>query len=90
MTTHHYIPIKGHPMTTYVFRVVVEPDDDAWHAYCPALRTHGATTWGSTEEEALKHIEEVVRMVVAELVEDNEAIPDDVYISREPLVSVTV
>jgi predicted RNase H-like HicB family nuclease len=76
-------------MKTYLFKVVVEPDDDRWTAYCPALLQQGASTWGYTQEEALKHIEEVVRMVVRELIEDGEPVPEDVQISPEPLVSVT-
>ena len=63
-------------MNTYVFRVVVEPDEDRWVSYCPALEQYGAATWGYTEEEALKHIREVVEMVLAELVEDNLPIPE--------------
>ena len=62
-------------MNTYVFRVVVEPDEDRWVSYCPALEQFGAATWGYTEDEALKHIREVVEMVMAELVEDNIPIP---------------
>lgn len=58
--------------------MVVEPDDDAWHASCPALEAYGAATWGETREEALRHIRKVVEMVVAELVEDGEAIPADI------------
>lgn len=76
-------------MNTYLFKVVVEPDEDRWAAYCPALLQQGASTWGSTQEEALKHIEEVVRMVVRELIEDGEPVPEDVQVSPEPLVSVT-
>ena len=34
MDDYRYIPIKGSQMTTYIFRVVVEPDGDGWHAYC--------------------------------------------------------
>lgn len=63
-------------MKTYVFRVVVEPDEDRWVSYCPALEQYGAATWGYTEAEALKHIQEVVEMVMAELVEDNLPLPD--------------
>jgi predicted RNase H-like HicB family nuclease len=77
-------------VTTYTFKVVVEPDADAWHAYCPALVAYGAATWGETREEALRHIREVVEMVVAELIEDGEPIPKGAQISEEPLVSVTV
>ena len=72
-------------MKTYVFKVVIEPDGDAWFASCPALEQswsdHGATTWGATQEEALKHIDEVVHMVIKELVEDGESIPEDVQVS---------
>lgn len=80
----------GKPLTTYTFRVVVEPDGDAWHAYCPALKSWGAVTWGQSRAEALTHIREVVELVVAELVEDGVALPVDVGISPEPLVAVTV
>jgi predicted RNase H-like HicB family nuclease len=81
-------------MKTYTFRVIVEPDGDRWHAYCPALEHYGAATWGITQEEALKHIQEVVQMVVEELQEDAVPIPDappqDVEVSEEPRVSVTI
>jgi predicted RNase H-like HicB family nuclease len=81
---------SGQPVSTYSFRVVVEPDGEAWHAYCPALKRYGAVTWGATRVEALKHIREVVEMVVAELVEDGEPLPADAGVSEEPLVAVTV
>ena len=81
-------------MKTYMFRVVVEPDDDRWVAYCPALEKYAAATWGYTREEALQHIHEVVQMVLQELVEDQEAIPDEpseeVIVSSEPRVAVTI
>ena len=77
-------------MKTYVFRVVVEPDEDRWVAYCPALDKYAATTWGYTKEEALKHIQEVVEMVVQELVEEKEPIPEEVVVSTEPKVAVTI
>jgi predicted RNase H-like HicB family nuclease len=62
-------------MKTYSLKVVVEPDDDRWHAYCRALKSYGASTWGTTEEEAFKHINEVVRMIIGELTEDGIALP---------------
>lgn len=81
-------------MKTYTFKVVVEPDEDRWHAHCPALSQHGAATWGRTREEALQHIHEVVRMVVDELNEDGVPIPEgpreEVEVSSEPRVAVTV
>ena len=76
--------------TTYTYSVVVEPDEDVWHAYCPALQGYGAATWGTTRAEALRHVREVVALVVAELSEDGEAVPADAEGSAGTLVSVTV
>ena len=63
-------------MKTYTFNVVVEPDEDRWHAECPPLVRQGAATWGHTKEEALQNIEEVVKMVVESLIERGESIPE--------------
>ncbi len=36
------IPIpKDGVMKTYIFKAVIEPDDDRWAAYCPALLKQG-------------------------------------------------
>ena len=85
---------------TYNFKIVVEPDEDfdgnpaGWHAYCPVLEHQGASTWGETEDEALKNIDEVVRMVVESMLEHGERIPeepsDEVEVTVEPRVAVTV
>ncbi len=81
-------------MKTYVFRVVVEPDEDKWAVHCPALLKHAATSWGDTQEEALRNIQEVIEMIVRELTEDGEAIPEqpaeEVTVSTEPRVAVTI
>jgi predicted RNase H-like HicB family nuclease len=81
-------------MKAYTFKVVVELDEDRWHAYCPALEKYGAATWGNTREEALKHIQEVVQMVVEELAEEGERIPEgprgQVQVSPEPRVVVNI
>jgi len=58
-------------MTTYSFKVIIEPDEDAdgnpaWRAYCPALESVGAATSGRTREEALNRINEVVQMIAQE------------------------
>ena len=81
-------------MKTYVFRVVIEPDEGRWSAHCPVLEKYGAATWGYTEEEALKNIQEVVEMILEELVEERELIPEgpteEVFASSEPRVAVTL
>ena len=77
-------------MTTYTFKIVVEPDEDRWRAYCPLLEAQGAATWGYTRDEALQNIREVLEMIVAELVEEGKPVPVGVAVSEEPLVAVTV
>src|SRR5882724_5591800 len=77
-------------VTTYTFRIVVEPDEDRWRAYAPALEAQGASTWGYTREEALASIREVLEMIVGELAEEGRSVPADVAVSEEPLVAVTV
>lgn len=81
-------------MKTYTFKVVVEPDEGGYHAYCPALRRYGAVTQGTTPEDALKNINEVVQMIVDELLEDGVELPaasdDDVEVFEGTRVAVTV
>ena len=97
------LQVKPASMKTYSFKVVIEPDEDAqgnpaWHAYCPALVDLGAATSGRTKEEALKNINEVIRMIVQEFVEEGTPLPegpsdsvDVVEISKEePRIAVTV
>ena len=85
---------KRDAMKTYVFRVVLEPDEGRWFAYCPVLEEKGGATWGYTEEEALRNIREVIEMTIEGLIERGERIPEEpqaeVRISSEPLVAVTV
>ena len=77
---------------TYIFRVVVEPDEDRWFACCPILEDRGAATWGYTREEALKNIREVLEITVESMIEHGEPIPEDpeVQIFSEPRVAVTL
>lgn len=92
-------------MKTYNFKVVIEPDEDfdgnrsGWHAYCPALERLGGSTWGETRDEALKNIGEVVRMIVQELIEDGEPLPEspkdsveveEISHQEQPRIAVTV
>lgn len=41
-------------------RVVIEPDEDVYVAYCPELP--GCVTYGKTEEETRKNIVEVIEL----------------------------
>lgn len=92
------------PMKTYNFNVVLEPDEDfdgnpsGWHAYCPALKSIGGSTWGETREQALKNISDLVHMIVEEFVEEGKPLPespkDSVDVEEvsqeEPRIAVTV
>ena len=84
-------------MKSYVFKIVVEDDEHedgriAFRAYCPALESSGASTWGDTREEAMKNIGEVLHMIVDELAEEGKDIPADALIAStdSPAVLVTV
>ena len=84
-------------MKSYVFKVVVEDDEHedgrpAFRAYCPALESIGASTWGETQEEAMKNIQEVLHMVVDELSGEGKEIPPAALIAstESPAVMVTV
>jgi predicted RNase H-like HicB family nuclease len=80
--------MKGKGMKTYVFRVVIEPDEDRYYAEVPALPD--CHSWGYTYEEALKHIKEAAELCLEIMAEDGESIPEDVQVSQEPLVAVTI
>jgi predicted RNase H-like HicB family nuclease len=85
---------------TYNFKIVLEPNEDfdgnpsEWRAYCPVLERQGASTWAESEDEAMKNINELVRMVVGSMLEHGERIPeeppDQVEVTIEPRVAVTV
>lgn len=76
-------------MKSYVFRVVLEPDEDAWQTYIPELEERGASTWAKSKEEALRNIHEVAQMVLEALFGDGELLPPSVTAIDEPVVAVT-
>jgi predicted RNase H-like HicB family nuclease len=67
-------------MKTYAFEVVLEkdkwpdePDEDAvWRAYIPALEHKGAASWGYTQKEALKNLQDAVDLLIESLLEHGE------------------
>ena len=77
-------------MKTYRFRVVIEPDEDQWIAYCPTLVRQGAATWGDTREEALKNIREVLQMTLESMIFHGETIPVDMSGPANEFIAVTV
>jgi len=75
---------------SYLFRVVVEKDEDVWRAFVPELESRGAATWGHTKDDALRNIEEVLQMVVEDLLQQGESLPASVTVTNEPMVAVNV
>ncbi len=63
----------------YQFTVVIEPDEDVFHAYVPALP--GCHTFGATVDEARANIVEAIMLHIESMREDGEPIP----IECEPL-----
>lgn len=94
MDEYRYISITAGPMTTYIFRIVVELKLEQWSAYCPALLQHGAVAWGATRDEALRNIHALVQLIVPHLMAHGIAVPagptDDVEVSAESKVAVTI
>jgi predicted RNase H-like HicB family nuclease len=78
-------------MKTFRYRVVVEPDDEVWHAYCPTLEAHGVATWGATCPEALDNLQVVLRLVLESLRAHGEPIPEEpVDPAAPPQIGVTL
>lgn len=101
-------------MKTYSFQVVLEkdkwpdePDENAvWRAYVPALEHKGASSWGYTEKEALKNLQDAVDILFEYLSEQGEEIDLELLLADEekklsetgsqiqvsdiPLIAVTV
>jgi predicted RNase H-like HicB family nuclease len=89
MKDKHAIRIKGRGMKTYVFRVVIEPDEDRYYAEIPALP--GCYSWGYTYEEALRNIKEAAALWVETLAEDGEPIPEeDLKVLKKAPITVGV
>ena len=61
--------------TPYIYRVVVEPDNDRYYAEIPGLP--GCYSWGYTYEEALKNIKEALELWLEAKKEAGEVIPLD-------------
>ena len=57
---------------------------------CAGVGEQRGCDLGNTREEAFRNIHEVARMVIEDMMEGGERIPEGVLISDEPLVSVTV
>lgn len=54
-------------------QVIIEPDADGFHAYCPTLK--GLHVGGDTREEALKNAKDAVIVYLRAFIKHNHSIP---------------
>jgi predicted RNase H-like HicB family nuclease len=59
----------------YVYRIIIEPDDDRFYAEIPALP--GCYSWGYTYEEAFRNIKKAAELWLETLSEDSELILEE-------------
>ncbi len=57
----------------FIVSIVIEPDEDGYYAYCPALK--GLHTCGATESEALENAKNAATAYIRSLIKHNEPIP---------------
>lgn len=62
------------------FRIVIEPDEPGYHAYCPALP--GLHVPGDTPEEALRNAAEAAVAYLDSMLEHGERLPG--FSARRP------
>ena len=92
MSDYPYIPVnEGLGMKTYVFPITLVPDEEGWRAFSPPLEHVGASTWGTTREEAMNNLQEVLDMLVGEFLEEGKdlATTDGVVVTEGTAITVT-
>jgi predicted RNase H-like HicB family nuclease len=87
-------------LRSYTFKVTLERDkwpdepeeEGLWRAYIPILP--GAHAWGNTPQEALENLRNAVDLIIGEMLEQGEPIPEEprsqVKTSEEPLITVII
>ena len=80
-------------MKTYLFKVVLEkdkwpdePEENAvWRAYVPALSA--AHAWGDTAQEALDNLRNAVDLILEDLLEQGDLIPEEPVVAAPALTA---
>ena len=66
----------------------VEPDEDGFHAYCPALK--GLHTCGNTEEEAVDNAVEASLAYLESIIKHGEPFPAGILVNQEREAEETI
>jgi predicted RNase H-like HicB family nuclease len=61
-------------MKPYHFPIIVEHDADGYFVSCPALQ--GCYSQGETYEEALRNINDAIRLHIADILDEKGSIPE--------------
>ncbi len=67
----------------YRFSVIIEKDQDGFFALCPELQ--GCYSQGDTYEEALRNIEDAIRLHIEDRIACGEEVPQPEYVSMTSL-----
>ena len=68
-------------MVNFKLKVIVEPDEEGFHAYCPALK--GLHVSGDTEREAVENARDATIAYLQSLIKHGEPIPIGIMIQGE-------
>lgn len=72
----------GKPIIGFKIDIIVESDENGYHAYVPALK--GLHTCGDTKQEALKNAKDAAIAYLQSLVKNGDPIPVGVVMRMEP------
>ncbi len=61
--------------------IVIEPDENGFHAYCPALE--GLHTDGNTEQEALQNAKDAATAYLSSLIKHGDPVPVGITVSKK-------
>jgi predicted RNase H-like HicB family nuclease len=76
-----YMMIGEKQIIGFKIEVFIEPDDDGFHAYCPALK--GLHTYGDTEEQALNNARDAAEAYLESSIKHGDSIPVGVLLQKD-------
>lgn len=71
---------SGVPAIEFTIEVLIEPDSDEFHAYCPALK--GLHLSGNTKQAALESAVDAAAAYLESLIKNHEPIPLGIELAR--------
>ena len=76
------MPGNGRKQIEFQVEIIVEPDGDEYHSYCPALK--GLHACGETVEEALSNARDAATAYIESLIKHGDPNPVGVVIDVSP------